>query len=343
MLLTACSSEESASSAPADSHTVAIVTSLKPLALLIEEAYGEQVEVSYLVPPEQSPHHVTLRPSAVNRLKEADLLVWAGPELETFLPGLLERFGFRSAVTSTATEASPADASGQRRLELAALEVLPDNLLLGYSDKALASEDESPGEPGTHMHTAGSVDPHFWLSIGATEELLVQLEPVITRMHGDKSTATPEQQQQFQAQLAAGRSSLLKQLKADDVAKGSDIVANFPLIYSYHPAFNYLLQELGIPDEGYLTRHPESGAPPSAISAFLKTATEHEVCMLVEPQFKQPVGRLLAKLGEGGQLRSRQVVADPLGVEAMSFSDLYRGLRQALRTCLGARALEAGQ
>src|SRR5690606_29005933 len=107
-------------------------------------------------------------------------------------------------------------------------------------------------------------------------------------------------------------------------------------IYSYHPAFNYLLQELGIPDEGYLTRHPESGVPPSAISAFLTTASKQQTCMLAEPQYDQPVQRLMARLGEEARSRSRIVVADPLGVEADSFMALYSGVRKALRACLGA-------
>jgi zinc transport system substrate-binding protein len=38
-----------------------------------------------LLPTHASPHHYTLRPSEVKQLHEADLILWIGPSLETFL------------------------------------------------------------------------------------------------------------------------------------------------------------------------------------------------------------------------------------------------------------------
>ncbi|GAA3954846.1 metal ABC transporter substrate-binding protein [Allohahella marinimesophila] len=335
MLLTGCSNDESSpaeSTGSATDDKVVIITSLKPFALMIDEAYGDFVESSYLVPPEQSPHHVTLRPSAVNRLRSADLLIWAGPELESFLPGLLSRFGFEHVDAASNTS------STERRLQLAALEVLPAALLVEYGKSGLSDDQQTELPPGAHAHALGSVDPHFWLSLAAVEALLVRIEQIIVRLHLGDVSGRSAQGETLQKQLSGSRQAFMDRLKRSFPASGSAIVDSFPLVYSYHPAFNYLLRELGIPDEGYLTRNPESGVPPSAIAAFLETAAENEICMLAEPQYTLPVERLMAKLAGGAKKASRTVVADPLGVEADSFSDLYAGVRKALRACLGAQA-----
>ncbi|WP_416399039.1 metal ABC transporter solute-binding protein, Zn/Mn family [Allohahella sp. A8] len=311
-----------------------IISSLKPFALLIDEVYGDVVESSYLVPPEQSPHHVTLKPSAVNRLRGADLALWAGPELESFLPNLLDRFEFKALGAEPAS--IPPDGA---RFQLAALTVLPSHLLVEYQDGKENAEDKEQPEQGGHSHALGSIDPHFWLSLDAVEALLIALEPVIVRLHTGNAHADPAREALTREKLSSARERFIDKLRSSFPLRGSEIVDKFPLIYSYHPAFNYLLADLGIPDEGYLTKNPESGVPPSAIAAFLEAASQNEVCMLAEPQYRQPVERLMARLADDAHARTRTVVADPLGVEAASFSELYGNVRKALRACLGAEPL----
>jgi zinc transport system substrate-binding protein len=66
-----------------------IVTSMKPLALMLGDLPGEDVVVESLVPAGIDPHHYTLKVSDRMRLAQADLVIWVGPELERFLQPLL--------------------------------------------------------------------------------------------------------------------------------------------------------------------------------------------------------------------------------------------------------------
>ncbi|WP_151704876.1 zinc ABC transporter substrate-binding protein [Nitrincola alkalilacustris] len=72
-----------------------VVTSIKPLQL-IASAIGDGVtEPELLLPENASPHSFTLRPSDMQRLTEAELIFWVGPDLEQSLSRPLQRTNAR--------------------------------------------------------------------------------------------------------------------------------------------------------------------------------------------------------------------------------------------------------
>jgi zinc transport system substrate-binding protein len=62
-----------------------ILASLKPLALIAQELTGSLAEVDTLLPDTASHHDYPLKVSDHARLQKADVIVWIGPELESFL------------------------------------------------------------------------------------------------------------------------------------------------------------------------------------------------------------------------------------------------------------------
>lgn len=68
-----------------------VVTSIKPLQLIVSAITAGITTPELLIPANQSYHHYTLRPSAVRLINQADLIVWVGPALETYLSTLLGR------------------------------------------------------------------------------------------------------------------------------------------------------------------------------------------------------------------------------------------------------------
>jgi zinc transport system substrate-binding protein len=108
-----------------------VVSSIKPLQMLVDAIAVPTVESQLLLPATVSPHLFQLRPSDRQRLASADLVVWVGPQLEYFLSSTL------------------AQAPAERSLPLYTLEGL------SYVD-----------DP--HSHTHGSDrqnnDPHLWLN-----------------------------------------------------------------------------------------------------------------------------------------------------------------------------------
>lgn len=62
-----------------------IVSSIRPLDLLVKSLAGDLVETDVLLQAGDSPHHLALRVSQLEKLQGADLVVWVGPEFERFL------------------------------------------------------------------------------------------------------------------------------------------------------------------------------------------------------------------------------------------------------------------
>jgi len=62
-----------------------VVVSIKPLALILDDLAGEWLDVQMLLGENQEPHHVALSVSQRKKLGSAELLVWVGPGMESFL------------------------------------------------------------------------------------------------------------------------------------------------------------------------------------------------------------------------------------------------------------------
>lgn len=71
--------------ASAEEKPLRILTSIKPLALIVQEIAGPTDSVQVLLPATASPHHYSLRVSDMRKVSAADLVVWIGPGLEAFL------------------------------------------------------------------------------------------------------------------------------------------------------------------------------------------------------------------------------------------------------------------
>lgn len=127
-----------------------VVVSIKPIhniALAIMEGVGTP---TLLVPPGASPHNYALAPSQAKALQEAHVIVWVGPELETFLSQSLQRRQPKATVLTL--------------LKLPGMTIYPAS--------------------GVDEHHNDTLDPHLWLDplnlityASALTDTLVKLDP----------------------------------------------------------------------------------------------------------------------------------------------------------------------
>lgn len=62
-----------------------VLTTLKPLTMIVTAVAGDVVEVRQLLPDGDSPHHWALKMSDRRVLDSADLVLWIGPDMESAL------------------------------------------------------------------------------------------------------------------------------------------------------------------------------------------------------------------------------------------------------------------
>src|SRR5699024_2027701 len=62
-----------------------VVTSINPLAFISAALTDGVTETKVLLPEGASPHNYALKPSALKLLTGAELVIWVGPDMESFL------------------------------------------------------------------------------------------------------------------------------------------------------------------------------------------------------------------------------------------------------------------
>lgn len=231
-------------------QTLQVMVSMPPLKFIAEDLVGEHADVR-MISQNGSPHHKVLRPSDIQLVLEADLILWVGGELEQYLVRFVNRSQAKSLTLIEHT-------SEQRHRH--------------------ADDDHSGADDHSHHDHANGVDPHLWMSPTAVQEYvqvvrdhLEALDPINAGIYQHNAarliTAITSKRQEWQAQAA----------KYADRA-----------YFVYHDAYGYLEQELAIESMAVLTVNP--GVKPSAkklgqLSRQLSGVDR--ACVFYEPEFHQ--------------------------------------------------------
>ncbi|BAU71756.1 zinc ABC transporter substrate-binding protein ZnuA [Metapseudomonas furukawaii] len=297
LLLAAC-----ALSAQAD---VRLLTSIKPLQLIaaaVQEGVGQP---DVLLPPGASPHQFALRPSDVRRVREADLLYWVGPDLESFLPRVLQG----RDKPSVALQDEPG-------MHLRRFEALHDE----------HGEHDHDAHEHDHDHRPGSLDAHLWL-------LPANARVIAARMAADLAAADPANAARYQANLEAFEDRLAaldERLKAR-MAK----VAGKPF-FVFHEAFDYFESAYGLRHAGVFSVAGEVQPGARHVAAMRERLQKAgPSCVFNEPPV---VPRLAETLTAGLQVRLAEL--DAMGMHAPVAANGYEALLESLADGL-AGCLEA--
>ncbi len=195
-----------------------ILVSILPLQALVAGVMQGVAQPGLLLDSGQSPHHASLRPSQMRAIRQADVLFWIGPQLETFLPRVLGGSG--ANVNAIALLANP---------QLRTL--------------ALRSAD--------HEHTAGTgsgastIDPHIWLSSHNVAIMIDQIAQQLIALDPAHAARYRRNQATMRDKIKALQQQLSQQFKA-----GTRYI-------SYHDGYQYLEQEFGLQLAGSISQNDE--------------------------------------------------------------------------------------
>lgn len=273
---------------------VRVLTSIKPLQL-IATAVQEGVAIpEVLLPPGASPHNYALRPSDVRRVHDVDLFYWIGPDMESFLPRVLEG----------------------RTLPSVSVESLPGMHLRHFAaDGASHSHDEDPDEHD-HDHRPGSLDAHLWLST-------VNARVIAQKMADDLSAADPANADRYRSNakaFIARLDTLDSQIKAR-VAK----VADKPF-FVFHEAFDYFEEAYGLKHAGVFSVAAEVQPGAQHVAAMRTRLSEAgKTCVFSEPPLRP---RLAETLTNGLPVKLAEL--DGMGGYTPATADGYERVLQKL-------------
>ena len=283
-----------------------VVVSIKPVHALVAGVMGETGKPRLMVTGAASPHTYQMRPSEAQALGSADLVVWVGEGMETFLDRPIENLGSSAEVLTL--------------YEAAGMELLPNR-------EGGIWNDEDPevrvDEHDDHDHR--ELDLHIWLDPGNARRIVGAVADALIRIDPDRAGTYRGNAEAMRMRIDALESSLGVQLAP--VRQNAFIV--------FHDGYRYFEHAFGLNSKGTIAVDP--ARPPSAkrLSELRGALLEHDIrCVFAEPQFEPD---LVQTVIEGSAVRTAAL--DPLGENVEPGPDAWfkmmRGLGDAVTDCLG--------
>jgi zinc/manganese transport system substrate-binding protein len=222
-------------------------------AALTKELGGDLVDVTSATTALQDPHQIQAKPSLIARVRNADLVVCTGAELEVgWLPPLLQQSGNAKVQPGQAGNFAAADFV--RKLEI------PTQL------------DRSQGD----VHAAGNphiqTDPRNIAAVaGALGARLAQVDPLHVAQYAERQAAFMQRWQQAMTRWTTQAAPL----------RGAPVV-------SQHKAFAYLYDWLGMKEVAVLEPKPGVEPTPSHLQEVLATLKARPAKMVIYSAYLDP-------------------------------------------------------
>ena len=281
-----------------------------------------------------SPHNFQIKPSHAKMLQKADLVIWVGEDLESFLPSALK------SIPKNAVVFELLDQSGLKKLKFREKNIFEghdDHDEHGHDEHAKKEDDhddhDDHDEHGKkeddhddhghdeHGHAHGEYDPHIWLDPSNAKVIVKKITNQLSKIDKDNSSVYKANSKKLLKDL----DGLIKEVK-NEINKDASFVV-------FHDAYQYFEKRFGINVIGALTVNPDV-MPGAEQLAEIREVIEHEKakCIFSEPQFNPNIINSIAS-----DTGVKTGVLDPLGANIDKgknmYFDLIKDMSNSLKDC----------
>jgi ABC-type Zn uptake system ZnuABC Zn-binding protein ZnuA len=250
----------------AEAKKLRVITTLTDLASLTQEVGGDKVDVEALAKGYQDPHFVEPKPSFLLKLRNADLLVSVGLDLEIgWLPPLITQSG-NGKIQPGAT--GYLDASQFAEI----LEIPQGKLTRAEGD----------------VHPLGN--PHYWLDPDNGRRIAKGIAAKLGEMDLEDSAYFQQRYQDFAKRLA----------DADRKWQAEMAPYRGRMVVTYHRSWPNFAKHFGLDVQGYI--EPRPGIPPTpshTIELVNLMKRESIKIQLIEPYFDLKTPNSIASMTGG--------------------------------------------
>ena len=281
-----------------------IISSVKPIAFITQAVSDGVTNTDILLPDGASPHTYSLKPSDLAKIKTAELIIWVGEDLETFMPTVLKSI------------------DKNKQIELMDIPTIK-SLLRTSTNNHDQQETHSHNNDSDHDHH-GEYDEHIWLSPKIAKEIAQAVHDKLITIYPDKKDIIDENLNEFTVKLAETEQNIAKKL----------INVQNSGYFVFHDAYGYFESQFGLKNLGSFTINPAVQPGVQTVYAIKRELKEHQaVCVFREPQFSPAV---IEKIVNGTDVRIGEL--NPLGTDITlsknAYSQFLLRLTQQLLDCL---------
>ncbi len=286
-----------------------VVVSLKPIHSLVAGVMGDAGKPLLLLKGAASPHTYQMRPSEARALNGADLIVWIGEAMETFLDRPIENLGSRARILT--------------------LHEVPGIFLLRNREGGIW-EDDDHGEAHVderegHGHDHDEFNMHVWLDPGNARRIVDAVADALARIDPLRGGTWRANAAAMRKRIVTLDSSLRERLSP---VRGRAFVV-------FHDAYQYFERAFGLNGKGAFAVDPARAPGAKRLVELRAALVEHKIrCVFTEPQFEPDLVRSVV-----GGTDARIAALDPIGAGTRSGPDAWfaimQGLGDATVGCLG--------
>ena len=306
---------------------VNVVTSIKPLHSLTSYIMDGVGEPGLIIDGVASPHNFQIKPSHAKMLQKADLVIWVGEDLESFLPTALKSIPKNSVVLELL------DQSGLKKLKFREKNIFEGHDDHGHDDHGKKEDDhddhgdeehakkeEGHDDHGhdEHGHAHGEYDPHIWLDPLNAKVIVKKITNQLVKIDSANSST-----------YKSNSKNLLKDLDALTKTIKKDLNKNTSFVV-FHDAYQYFEKRFGLSVVGALTVNPDVMPGAEQLSEIREVIGEKKVkCIFSEPQFNPAIIKSIAS-----DTGVKTGVLDPLGATINKSKNMYFNLIEDMSNAL---------
>ena len=250
----------------AEGKKLRVVTTLTDLASLTQEVGGDRIDVEALAKGYQDPHFVEPKPSFLLKLRNADLLISVGLDLEIgWLPPLITQSG-----NGRIQPGAPGYLDASQFTEI--LEIPQGKLTRAEGD----------------VHPLGN--PHYWLDPDNGRRIAKGIAAKLTEMDPGDQAYFQQREQDFEKRLAEANKKWLAQMAPYRGAK----------VVTYHRSWPNFAKHFGLDVVGYIEPRPGIPPTPSHTIEIVNLMKREKIKIeLIEPYFDLKTPNSIASMTGG--------------------------------------------
>jgi zinc/manganese transport system substrate-binding protein len=241
---------------------IKIVTATSDLAALAQEVGGDRVDVESIAKGYQDPHFVEAKPSYLLKLRQADLLVVVGLQLEIgWLPPLITQ-------------------SGNSRIQVGAPGYLDASQFAEILEKPTGEVTRAQGD----VHPYGN--PHYWLDPENGRRVAKGIADKLVELRSSDAAYFDQNFDSFNQRLTDASRKWLAEMEP---YRGRKVI-------TYHRSWPNFLKFFGLVTMGEI--EPRPGIPPTpshTLDLINMMKREHVSVILVEPYFDPKTPQSIAR------------------------------------------------
>lgn len=303
---------------PVQANAIEVVSTLKPINLLVSEITEGVLEPTLLLPANASPHDFQLKPSQRRTIQEADVIFWIGPDMEMALNKPLGQLDDHTLLV-TLSEGALDEDHDKHEAHDEHEDHKDHDEHDEHKDHDAHKEHDEHKDHDDHKdhdehenhddHHHHGVDLHLWLDPHEGERMAKLIAEKLSQADPDNSSKYEQNLNKFLTNLEE-LDDQLKQRLAPLSDKG---------YFVFHDAYNRFEAHYGLNHLGAITISPERRPGARHLAEIRERLTQNQaVCVFSEPQFPSS---LVSNLVDGIDVASG--ILDPLGGRVESGSRGY--------------------